>query len=73
MNYFLDRIWEWVNMCDECSDIVLNTSVWNYDNRFEISWSFEDTFIKSTNVGGLAFFVSMIYMMKRKVTRKNVN
>ena len=34
---------------------------------------FLDRIIKFTNVGGLAFFVSMICMMERKATRKNVN
>ena len=60
INCFLDRIQKWMDMCNGYSDIVLNVSIWDYDNWFGIVRSVKHTFIKFVNVSGLAFFAFMI-------------
>ena len=71
--HFLDRIWEWMNMYNWYSYVVLIASIWNYNNRFGIGQGIENTFVKLMNISSLAFFVSAICSMEWKVTRKDIN
>jgi len=73
MYHFLDRIWEWMDVQNWCSYVVLDTSILNYDDRFGIGQSIENTFIKLANMSSLAFFVSVICLMEWKATRKDIN
>ena len=71
--HFLDRIWEQIDVYNWYSYVVLDASIWNYDNRFKIGQSVENTFIKLANMSSLAFFVSAICLMEWKATRKGIN
>ena len=73
MNCFLDRIQKWMNMCNWYSDIVLNISIWDYDNWFGIIGSVKYIFIKFVNVSSLAFFAFMICIMEKQLEKVSIN
>jgi len=71
--YFINSIWEQMDACNWCSYVVLDASIWNYDNIFGIRQDIENIFIKLINMSSLVFFVSAICLIEWKMTRKDIN
>lgn len=63
--YFIDRIWTQIDVHNQCSNIVLDTSI----NIFGIRWSIKNFFI---NMSSLTFFVSAIFSVKWKISLRQL-
>ena len=54
-------------------DIVFNVCIRDNDSGFWIQKSFSENIIKFAVMNNFAFFVLSIYLMRRKMTRENIN
>jgi len=59
-------MWYWYR------NVILDTSIWDYDDCFWIQKRVFEYFVKITNVCILDFLIFAIYYMKRKTIRKIV-
>ena len=73
INCLSDVVKKRVNMRDECSNIVSNTSIQNNNDEFEIQWCIWEDIIKFTKMSYFAFLIFVVCLIKRESTRKIVN
>ena len=60
-------------MSNRHGDIVFNVCIRDNDSGFWIQNIFSENIIEFTVMNNFAFFVFSIYLMRRKMTRENIN
>ena len=73
MESFLQKTIEQINMSDWCGDIILNTSIRDNNNYWQIWWCIEYNIIKKITMMSFALVKALIGLVKEEMVGKSIN